>query len=102
MVKKEELAKFKGVLPENIFSNAQEYIITVTVNGDNVTELYRNNFNKNVNIGDSITITVSNWIYMDANYFYVIGVEMNDVVYLDKVIGLENVVQLMENDKSVF
>lgn len=39
---------------------------------------------------------------MDTNYFYVIGVEMNDVIYLDTIVGLENVVQLIKNDKSVF
>lgn len=98
---KEEVADFKGVSPENLLDAPQDYIITVVVNGDNVDELCKTEFKKDVSIGDNVSITVSNWIYMDSNFFYVIGIEMNDVVYLEPKKGLENVIALMESNKSL-
>ncbi len=98
---KEDVAKFKGTLLENLTYEPNEYIITVVINGENVRKIYNTEFNQNVNVGDEISITVSNFIYMDGNFFYVIGLEKDGQVYLESTIGLENVINLMNGNKSL-
>lgn len=38
---------------------------------------------------------------MDTNFFYIIGVESADKVYLDEETGLANMVEMMEENGSL-
>ena len=80
----------------------EDFEISLEISVDNSNILYENGFYKDIAMGDIINVTSSSWIYMDANFFYVAHIERNGVVYLDFESGLENIVDMMNKNKSIF
>lgn len=63
--------------------------------------LCENGFYENVSAGDKISIRTSNWIYMDTEFRFLAYVECNGVVYLNFEEGLANIVNFMNEHKSL-
>lgn len=69
---------------------------------DNIIELAKNDFFVNFEPGAIYSVTWSEYIYMDTDFFYVIGVARDNTVYLDDDIGLQNMVDYMNENRSLF
>jgi len=76
--------------------------IRLEVISDNNQLLVSNGFYDNFAIGDTVEVQASDWIYMDTDFFYVIGLKYNDVQYLNNKDGLQNIVEMMDKDRSLF
>jgi len=79
-----------------------EHEYSLCIPAANSKILHENGFYKNISAGDKISITSSNWIYMDSDFFYVAHAESDGVVYLNFEDGLKNIIAMMNNDKSLF
>lgn len=78
------------------------WTILLDVSDENSKILLENNFYKDYSIGQVVTIQCSNWTYMDTNYYYVIDVEYAGKQYLDSETGLQNVIAMMNKNRSLF
>ena len=99
---KEEVAKFNGVSAENLKLNQEDYLITLEIIGDNIKEVCNNGFMNEIQPGDIIEVVASNWIYMDGDFFYIIGLSKDNKEYLNKDEGLQNLITYMNENKSIF
>ena len=97
---KEEVAKFHGVSAENLTLNPEDYLITLEIIGDNINKACDNGLMEEIQSGDVIEVVTSNWIYMDGDFFYIIGLSKDNKVYLNKDEGLQNLISYMDENKS--
>lgn len=81
-------------------SNDTEAVTYIEIIPDNVAALEQNGFFEGLTEGSSYSVTWSDYIYMDTNFFYLIGVEQDGIVYLDSQVGLENMINFMGANKS--
>ena len=79
-----------------------EKMVLLEVIAENSKILLENGFYKNFFEGNVIEIQSSNWIYMDANFYYVIGIKYGEKQYLNAEDGLQNIVDMMDKDRSLF
>lgn len=93
---REELAPFLGVSPESISEPIDSHEVRLQICAENHQLLKQSGFYDDVEAGDEITVTTSDWIYMDGEFFYVIGVSVGEQVYLDPTVGLQNVIDMMQ------
>ena len=98
---KEEYAKFNGVSAENITLAPEDYLIILEIRGDNVKEVCDNGLMEEIQPGDVIEVVASNWIYMDGDFFYIIGLSKDNKEYLNKEEGLQNLIDYMNENKSL-
>ena len=56
---------------------------------------------KEIKPGDVIEVVTSNWIYMDGDFFYIIGLSKDNKEYLNKEEGLQNLIAYMDENKSL-
>ena len=98
---KEEVAKFHGVSAENLTLNPEDYLITLEIIGDNVKEVCDNGLMEEIQPGDIIEVVASDWIYMDGDFFYIIGLSKDNKEYLNKDEGLQNLIVYMDENKSL-
>ncbi len=97
----EELEPFLGRSPnENI--PLEEYTFQFCVTKDNVNILLSNGFFNDITIGEKLSVKVSDYIYMDTKFFYVAQLEYNGKEYLSFENGLENIVNMMNENRSLF
>ena len=96
----EDISAFLGHSP-NLDIPLEEYEISLHIPRDNSKVLFNNGFYENISSGDKITITSSNWVYMDSDFFYVAQVEYNGVMYLSFDDGLKNITDMMNKNKSL-
>ena len=99
---KEEVAKFHGVSAENLTLNPEDYLITLEIIGDNINEACDNGLMEEIQSGDVIEVVASNWIYMDGDFFYIIGLSKDNKEYLNKDEGLQNLIIYINENKSLF
>lgn len=99
---KEEVSSFIGTLPENVTYEPKEYSIFLEIVGENAREVNNNGLQDMISVGDFITVTTSDFIYMDSNFFYIIALSKDDKVFLNREKGLENMITFMDLNKSVF
>ena len=78
---KEEYAKFNGVSAENITLAPEDYLIILEIIGDNINEVCDNGLMEEIKAGDVIEVMASNWIYMDGDFFYIIGLNKDNKEY---------------------
>lgn len=78
-----------------------DHWFVLTVVSENSKILYQNGFYDHISIGDRIRVTTSSFIYMDSFFFYIAAIEYNGTVYLDFDDGLENIVDMMNENKSL-
>ena len=98
---KEEVAKFHGVSAENLTLNPEDYLIALEIIGDNIKEVCDNGLMEDIQPGDVIEVVASNWIYMDGDFFYIIGLSKDNKEYLNKDEGLQNLIAYMNENKSL-
>ena len=79
-----------------------EMIVLLKVLAENSKILLENGFYKNFLVGNVVEIQSSNWVYMDANFYYIIGVKYGETQYLKAENGLQNIVDMMDKDRSLF
>lgn len=79
-----------------------KYIFHFEVTKNNSRILLSNDFYKHIKVGEKIRIKVSDFIYMDGYFFYIAQLEYNGRVYLRLEDGLKNIVDMMEENKSIF
>ena len=70
--------------------------------GDNRNILREILENEEICEGDRITVKCSTWIYMDSAFYYVAEIKELDKVYLSFGDGLKNIIEYMDNNKSLF
>lgn len=63
--------------------------------------LNERNFYIDFTINDAVKIWCSDFIYMDTDFFFVIGIEYNGKTYLNKEEGLNNIIRMMNADRSL-
>lgn len=68
----------------------------------NVLHLLSTEFYDIVKIGDILTIRSTMWIYGDREWQYVAEIKLNDTVYLGFDEGLQNIIDYMNANKSIF
>ena len=79
-----------------------ESMVLLEVLAENSKILLENDFYKNFLVGNVVEIQSSDWVYMDANFYYVIGVKYGETQYLNAEYGLQNIVDMMDKDRSLF
>jgi hypothetical protein len=80
----------------------EEYKFQFRVTKDNSNLLSSNGFYNCVSLEAKISVKVSSYIYMDSEFFYIAQVEYDGTEYLNFEDGLENIVDMMDKDKSLF
>ena len=97
----EELRPFLGGSPnENI--SLEVYKIQFRVIKSNSKILLANDFFNHITVGEKISVKVSDFIYMDSEFFYIAQLEYNGKEYLNFEEGLMNIVDMMDENKSLF
>ncbi|MBQ9736054.1 MAG: hypothetical protein IJV96_04640 [Clostridia bacterium] len=79
-----------------------ESMVLLEVIAESSKTLLENDFYKDFSPGSVIEIQSSDWVYMDANFYYVIGVKYGETQYLNLEDGLQNIVDMMDKDRSLF
>ena len=97
----EELIPFLGHTPDENTS-LDVYTVQFRLTDHNCNVLASNNFFTNVNIGQRICVRASDFIYMDSEYFLVAQLNYNGREYLSFDEGFKNIVDMMDQDKSLF
>ncbi len=90
-----------GTVYFDISTEDANSLIRLEVTVDNNQILLDSGFYNVFKIGDIIGIQASDWIYMDTDFFYVIGVTYEGVQYLNSEDGLKNIVDMMDDDRSL-
>ena len=70
--------------------------------GDNCNVLSEVLAKEEICEGDRITVKCSTWIYMDSTFYYVAGITKQDKTFLSFDDGLKNIVQYINDNKSLF
>lgn len=94
----EELAPFMGVSVERLRRHCEDTPVVLKINQENNQVLLDNGFYTAISMEDTITVTTSNWIYMDGEFFYVSALTYNGVEYLSEETGMSNIVAMMQKD----
>jgi hypothetical protein len=85
------------ILPEGIGHSVRVEIIP-----QNSQILFDNGFFDTVEEGITINVQTSLWIYMDGEFNFIIGLSYDDVQYLNSEDGLDNIIKMMDADRSFF
>ncbi|MBO5981464.1 MAG: hypothetical protein J6Q24_03345 [Clostridia bacterium] len=85
------------ILPEGI-----GYSVRVEIIPQNSQILFDNGFFDTVEEGFTINVQTSLWTYMDGEFNFVIGLSYDDVQYLNSEDGLDNIIKMMDADRSFF
>ena len=96
------LENFDGgryLINDEEFSN---YMVLLQIAYNNYEILCENNFFEDYKLGDSLKVNVSNFIYMDTNFYYISSVNYNNKEYLNNEIGLKNIIAMMDENRSIF
>ena len=79
-----------------------ENIVLLEVCAENSKTLLEKGFYENFSPGKVIEVQCSDWIYMDGNFYYVIAVKDGETQYLNSKEGLQNIIDMMDKDRSFF
>ena len=99
----EDRASVKSFLGANSNPDipVEDYRFVLLLTAENSQLLTESGFFETVSAGDKITIRASNYIYMDGNFFQIAMIEHGETVYLPFEKGLQNIITMMENNKSL-
>ena len=89
---------------EHILSDGTrtESMVLLEVLTQNSETLLENDFYKDFKPGNVIEIQCSDLVYMDTNFYYAIGIKYGEIQYLNSEDGLQNIVDMMDKDRSLF
>ena len=97
----EELILFSGHTFEED-AELELYQFQLRVIPSNSQILLENGFFDRIAVDEKISFKASDYIYMDSEYFYIAQLEYADTEYLSFDDGLKNIVDMMEENKSIF
>ena len=97
----EELRPFLGGMP-NPDIPLEEYKFQFRVIKSNNRILLANGFFNQITVGEKISVRVSDFIYMDSDFFHIARLEYNGKEYLNFEEGLTNIIDMMNKNKSFF
>ncbi len=97
----DEVRPFLGADPNEDIP-LEEYTFCFEVTKNNSHILLSNDFYKDIKVGEKISVKVSDFIYMDGYFFYIAQLEYNGKEYLSFEDGLKNIVDMMEQNESLF
>ena len=80
--------------------NSEE--IRLELVGDNCNVLSEALAQEEIREGDRITVKCSTWIYMDSTFYYVAELETQGRTLLSFDDGLNNIIEYVNNNKSLF
>lgn len=83
------------------FEYSTNYIVLEII-PSNISIMYDNLFFESISYGDRITVKTSNFIYMDTNFFQIIGLINNGLEYLESETGLRNYIDYMNENSAIF
>ena len=92
----------KGAVYLDISTEEISYSIRVMITEENSNILLENGFYEIIKKGLTVEIQTSNWIYGDTPFNYVIGIKYDGTEYLNSQEGLENIIEMMDADRSFF
>jgi hypothetical protein len=98
----EEYVKFCGCSGMSDDFDYTANYIRFEIIPSNVNAIIEKSFFESVSYGDIITITTSNFIYMDTNFFMIIELVYNESIFLPVETGLSNLVSYMKENRSIF
>lgn len=78
-----------------------EFDFYAEIEENNYDVLIENGFLENVKNGEKIEIRISDWIYMDGGFHYIIAVRYNGEEYLNVEDGIKNVKRMMNKNRSL-
>ena len=81
-------------------SKLSDHMVLLKLEYYNYDILKVNNFFEEYVMNDDLEVILSNWRYMDATYYYIIGVKYNNKEYLNVEQGLANVIKVMDENRS--
>ena len=96
----EDIELFLGG-PPNKDIPPNEFVYDLVVFSENNKKLYENGFYDDFTLGEKITLSTSYFIYMDGEFFNVAMVERDGIVYLNFEEGLNNIMNYMNEHKSL-
>ena len=88
---------FIDILPEGSKRSVRVEIIP-----QNSQILFDNGFFDIIEENITITIQASVWTYMDSEFNFVIGLGYDGIQYLNSEDGLDNIIKMMDADRSFF
>ena len=80
--------------------NSEE--IRLELVGDNCNVLSESLAQEEIREGDRITVKCSTWIYMDSTFYYVAELGMQSQTLLSFDDGLNNIIEYVNDNKSLF
>ena len=81
-------------------ANSEE--IRLALVGDNRNVLKEVLTKKEICEGDRITVKCSTWIYMDATFYFVAEMKIQDKIFLSFDDGLKNIIKYVNDNKALF
>lgn len=78
-----------------------DYMVLLQIEYNNYSILIENNFFLDYKMCNLLMVNVSNLIYMDANFYYISSVSYNNKVYLNNETGLKNIIEMMDEKRSI-
>lgn len=97
----EDVRDFLGAEP-NPERELTEYVFSLEVTAENAKCLENTDFFDEIGTGDLIDVTTAHFLYSDSEFFYVCAIRNGETVYLDTNDGLQNIVDMMDRDRSLF
>ncbi len=82
-------------------SKVEPPLVFLEIEESNSQILFERNFYIDFATNNTVKIWCSDFVYMDTDFFFVIGVEYNGKIYLEKEEGLNNVIKMMTANKSL-
>lgn len=77
------------------------YSFVYTVQAENVNFLLESGGIEALQIGNTVTVKTTYWIYSDTDFRYIAYLEYDSVCYLDMETGLKNIVAYMDENRSL-
>ena len=82
-------------------SEANSEEIRLALVGDNRIVLKEVLAKKEIREGDRITVKCSTWIYMDATFYFVAEMKIQDKIFLSFDDGLKNIIKYVNDNKAL-
>lgn len=96
-----ELQNFDGGNYLINYDELSDYMVLLQIEYNNYSILLENNFFLDYKMCDSLMVNVSNLIHMDTNFYYISSVSYNNKVYLNNETGLKNIIEMMDENRSI-
>ena len=99
----EDAAPFLGMSVEMVDDKIDDKNrLTLELTEENYRILNINGFFDDVSENDIIELRVSDWIYMDGCFFYIAAVSYNGKEYLDIEVGIQNIIDIVKKNITIF